>query len=346
MTAAAIELAGWGAVSPAGWSAAALSDALRAETVFPIEEERRSENAPAARYRRVPAWSSPPAWLRQPRLRRVSPISRYAVSAALEALQTRPTQPSDSATHSLGVIFAVQNGSVNFSRRFFSEVLSDPTLASPILFPETVFNAPSSHVSALLATPALNYTLVGDAGQFVAALDLAAQWLQDGRVSECLVVTAEENDWLSAEALPLFHGPRIASDGAAALWLRPTADPTPGSILLDAVTDAITLSAGISRSDACAQLRRELAPQPGDLLLSAAAGAPAWDAPHQAAWQDASVITQAIQPTLGHGFAVLGGWQCVAACEMLRTLQPAPQRALIAADTGASQVVGARFIVV
>ena len=69
------------------------------------------------------------------------------------------------------------SGSVNYSRRFYDETLKDPATASPLVFPETVFNAPASHLAALLGTTAINYTLVGDPGTFLQGIALAADWL-------------------------------------------------------------------------------------------------------------------------------------------------------------------------
>jgi 3-oxoacyl-(acyl-carrier-protein) synthase len=108
---------------------------------------------------------------------------------------------------------------VQYSRRFYAEVLQDPKTASPILFPETVFNAPSSHLSALLASPAANYTLVGDYHCFTDGLDLARFWLITGRAEEVLLVAAEELDWLSAEAIQLLDPTTPLTEGAVALLL-------------------------------------------------------------------------------------------------------------------------------
>ena len=40
--------------------------------------------------------------------------------------------------------------SIRYSERFFGEVLENPATASPMLFPETVMNAPASHMAAYL----------------------------------------------------------------------------------------------------------------------------------------------------------------------------------------------------
>lgn len=334
-----IHIAGWGAVSPAGWTSSSLVKAILDHQEFPASLELRHPDAPSIPCRRVPTMDSPAIWLRQPRLRRSSPITRFAVSAALEALNN--AEQSGTFTQSLGVIFAVQNGSVNYSSRFFAEVLANPSLASPILFPETVFNAPSSHVSSLLASPSLNNTLVSDAGGFLSALDMAAQWLDDGQVTDCLIVTAEEYDWLSAESLSLVPGSKIASEGAAALWMRRTEQPSPKEILLEQITEAATITNEQSRSAAIQRMRLDLEAPDSATIVSAESGQPAWDRPHFesfASWQGPRF---AIQPQFGHGFSVLGGWQCVLACELLR--RGACDDAVVTADTGANQAQAAWF---
>ena len=334
-----LHIAGWGAVSPAGWTSSDLVNAVLDQRALPTSLELRHPDAPPIPCRRVPPLAPPPIWLRQPRLRRSSPITRFAVSAALEALQ-RPSQP-DVSTTSIGILFAVQNGSVNYSSRFFAEVLANPGLASPILFPETVFNAPSSHISSLLASPSLNNTLVSDAGGFLSALDMAAQWLDHGQVTDCLIISAEEYDWLSAESLALVPGPKIASEGAAALWLRRTEKPSPNDILLEQITEAATITNQQSRSTAIQKMHLELAAPNHATLISAESGHPTWDRPHAesfAAWVGPRFT---LQPQFGHGFSILGGWQCVLACELLQ--RGVCHDAVVAADTGANQAQAAWF---
>lgn len=334
-----LHIAGWGAVSPAGWTSSDLVNAILNQVDLPFSLELRHPDAPPIPCRRVPPLASPPSWLRQPRLRRSSPITRFAVSAALEALHT-PEQPATPTT-SLGVIFAVQNGSVNYSSRFFAEVLANPSLASPILFPETVFNAASSHISSLLASPALNNTLVSDAGGFLSALDMATQWLDDHHVTDCLIISAEEYDWLSAESLALFPGPKIASEGAAALWLRRTEQPSRTDILLEQITEAATITNQQPRFTAIQKMHLELAAPDNAALISAESGHPSWDRPHTesfAAWVGPRFT---LQPQFGHGFSVLGGWQCVLACELLE--RGVCHDAVVTADTGANQAQAAWF---
>jgi hypothetical protein len=336
-----LHIAGWGAVSPAGWTSTALADAVLEGREFPATLDLRHPDAPPIACRRVPAPTAPPPWLRQPRLRRSSPITRFAVSAALEALHCDPAAPAQSSGISLGILFAVQNGSVNFSGRFFAEVLDNPSLASPILFPETVFNAPSSHLSSLLAAPLLNNTLVSDAGGFLTALDMAAQWLAEGRVTDCLIVSAEEYDWLSAEALALVPGQKIASEGAAALWLRQSDTTTSGQIRLEQITEAAAITHLQPRTTAIQHMRSELAAPDTATLISAASGSPAWDRPHTEAFTEWVGPRFTLQPQFGHPFSILGGWQSVLACELLQ--RDTCQDAVLPTDTGANQAQAAWF---
>src|SRR5687767_15655864 len=133
---------GCGAVSPAGWGVEALQSALDAGT--PISEKalpRPGWDKPL-NVREVPPPPAKPQFMSHARLRRTSPISQYAVAAALEALGEDATRITTGSVR-VGIIMCVMSGCVNYSRRFYDETLRDPATASPLLFPETVFNAPS-----------------------------------------------------------------------------------------------------------------------------------------------------------------------------------------------------------
>src|SRR5438093_6335231 len=210
---------GIGAVSPAGWGVLPLREALSKGGPLPVKELARPGWTRALRVRPVPPPSPHPNFLAHARLRRTSPITQYAVAAALEALGDDVARVSSGSLR-LGIVFCVMAGCVNYSRRFYDEVLKDPATASPLVFPETVFNAPASHLGALLGTTAINYTLVGDPGAFLQGVALAADWLLSEKVDGCLVVGVEEMDWLTTDAYRLFARKVILSDGAGALYLR------------------------------------------------------------------------------------------------------------------------------
>ncbi|MCB1277468.1 beta-ketoacyl synthase N-terminal-like domain-containing protein [Prosthecobacter sp.] len=224
MNAQNIRIRGVGAVSAAGWSAAAMQQAVRAGKPLPSAKCTRpgDDRTWPCETRLVPA-VPPEKITRHPRLRRSSAITRYSVSAALEALADAGHNPA-APPRGLGILFVMMNGCVNYTGRFYHEVLQNPAQASPLIFPETVFNAPASHIASFLGIDGAVSTLVGSPNSIMEALDTAAFWISSGVVEECLVIAAEECDWLSAEALTYYHPKHIASEGAGALLLSATGD--------------------------------------------------------------------------------------------------------------------------
>lgn len=320
-----LRIAGVGAVSPAGWGVEALYAAINQAQPLPVEENRRVSGAPRQRLRRVPAPSSPLPFARDPRLRRTSPISRFAVGAALEAVGEERLAAVRAGACQLGVVYVVTNGCVNFSRRFYAEALENPATASPLLFPETVFNAPSSHLAALLGTGEVNYTLVGDGAQFFAAFELAAQWLEAGEIEACLLVAAEELDWLTAEAVALFDREAVLAEGAAAVYVEAVDRAQPGDLTVESGRPW-PLSARRGREAAACAVCEEWAarlPQ-GARLADSRLGASRTDAPETNAWQDWPGARLPVGEVLGAGFTALAGWQCVAAVATLRAAPEVP----------------------
>ena len=124
-------IAGIGAVSPAGWTVAALRDALAKNESFAAQELSLPASDRAFQALRVPPPNPRPPFLTHPRLRRTSPITQFTVSAALEALGPRDKTPNAR----LGVIVCVLSGCVNYTRRFYDETLKYPATASPLVFP-------------------------------------------------------------------------------------------------------------------------------------------------------------------------------------------------------------------
>src|SRR5262245_26804083 len=139
---------GIGAVSPAGWGVLPLREALSKGGPLAVKELARPGWTRSLRVRTVPPPPTPrPNFLAHARLRRTSPITQYAVAAAVEALGDDAARVNRAALQ-LGIILCVMTGCVNYSRRFYDETLKDPATASPLVFPETVFNAPASHLAA------------------------------------------------------------------------------------------------------------------------------------------------------------------------------------------------------
>lgn len=332
---------GIGAVSPAGWGVGALRDCLAAGAPLATQPMERPLWPQPLPYRTVPALKPLPAFFNHPRFRRTSPISQYAMAAAGEALGADAARVRAGGL-SLGVVFCVMAGCVNYSRRFYDEVLGNPATASPLVFPETVFNAPASHIAALLGAGGINYTLVGDQGTYLQAVALAADWLASGRVAACLVLAAEEVDWMMVDAFQMFNRDTVVSAGAGALYLTGEA-ASAGAVELSAVTDAQCFSAQQSRRLALGKMRAELPPAaPDHLLCDSRQNIPAMDADEAAAWQDWRGARISPKAILGEALMAATAWQCVAAVDALQ--QGRHPAASVSAAGSNQQAIGAHFV--
>ncbi|HKS36652.1 MAG TPA: hypothetical protein VJW76_05650 [Verrucomicrobiae bacterium] len=308
---------GVGAVSPAGWGVNALRDALCKDGPLPTKELARPGWNHPLRVRTVPPPTARSPFMAHARLRRTSPITQYAVAAALEALGDDAANVGSGALR-LGIVLCVMTGCVNYSRRFYDETLKDPATASPLVFPETVFNAPASHLAAVLGTTAINYTLVGDPGTFLQGLALAADWIFRERVDGCLVIGAEEIDWLTADAYRLFARKIVLSEGAGALYLKRHPSGTAGA-QIHSITSPRPFVATAGRKRAACAMRAEL---PADdrehVLCDGTQGLSNADAAELAAWNDWTGARLSPKILLGEGLAAGSAWQCVAAIDALR----------------------------
>jgi 3-oxoacyl-(acyl-carrier-protein) synthase len=278
--------------------------------------------------RQVPVPVPRPQFLAHARLRRASAISHYAVSAALEALGDEATGGSDRRLK-LGIVYCAMSGCVNYSGRFYSEVLKNPATASPLIFPETVYNSPASHLASVLGTTSAHYTIVGDPGTFLQGIALAADWLAGGRVEGCVVIGAEEGDWITADAMRMFTRSATVSEGAGALYLRNT-PPNASAVRLLAITES-HLFGKCSRAQAAQLTRAELTGGGNGLLCDGLGGSPTADRDEQGAWHDWPGPRLSLKKILGEGLMAAAAWQCVAAVDALQQRQH---------DTATVSVVG------
>jgi 3-oxoacyl-(acyl-carrier-protein) synthase len=164
-------------------------------------------------------------WQREPRLRRASSMTFFLMEAVEQALAG--VSAADRAE--TGLIVAFSAGCLSYSRRFFEGIVTQgQKMASPALFPETVFNSPVSHVASVLGLNGAAYALCGDETAWVAALQTASIWLQQERVRQVLVLGAEEFDPIVLDAYRSARWLRrqnsadgfLTSEGAAGILVR------------------------------------------------------------------------------------------------------------------------------
>jgi hypothetical protein len=311
----------------------ALRASLENERPLPVQSLARPGWDKPLPVRVVPPPPVRPAFLAHPRLRRASPMSHYAVGAALEALG-QDVELIRSGGLRLGIVTCTLTGGISYSRRFYEETLQNPATASPMIFPETVFNACASHLAAYLGSSAVSYALVGDAGTFLQGLAVAAGWLDNGLAEACVVIGAEETDWTVSDALRLFDSRAVHAGGAGALYLR-SRPPSAAPVELAAVTDSFAVTRTPGRNEAARKMRAQLpAEAPDEWLCVCERGHPAWS--------DWTGKVLAPKEILGEAFAASAAWQCVAACDALQHGRCAGANVSI---TGASvQAIAARFV--
>ncbi len=333
---------GIGAVSPVGWSVEALRNALANDQVPANACVQRPGWLQPLACRRVPPPNPVPAIFANARLRRTTPITSFAASATLQAIADAKADPK---TERIGIVLCVLAGCVQFTRRFYHEAWHDPATASPLVFAETVFNAPSSHVAAVLPSPAINYTLLGDTSGFLEGLALAADWLDQDLVDGCVVVGAEEIDWPILDAFHLFSPRVVCSEGAGALYVS-NRQRVEGSsaVELTGITDPHLYSNQAEKLGATKHVRADLMPLASEasLLCDSRVGLKNYDKSDDAVWSDWSQPRISPKTVLGEGMMAGSAWQCVAAVDALK--QNTANNALVSIGGCLQQAVGACFV--
>jgi 3-oxoacyl-(acyl-carrier-protein) synthase len=329
-----LRIAGMGWVTPLGRGIDAVWDRLLCGDEAPVQPISDSVSDKAYSALRVPADALkdlPP----HPRLRRASAISRFAAAAGIDALAEAKSTIGEIDAVRMALVFAVSNGGVVYTKRFYHNVVeSGAQSASPMLFPETVFNAPASHLAAILGITGTSYTLVGDGAIGVLAIKMASDLLDNEALDFCLVVAAEEADWLLCDAyhkwrllkseppIEPFHRPprgMILSEGAGAVLLA-----RQGAVEID----AIDLGGNFSRRrDANALVRRilhDLADEQA-CIVGSANGTFIDLAERNAIERELpSALVYTAKPALGESVGASALWQVITGVEALRTRRLPP----------------------
>jgi len=215
---------------------------------------------------------------RNPRMRRSSAISYFAVAAGLAALENAGIAMTPEAAGKTALVFGISSGGVIYSRKFYEQIVKQgANAASPLLFPETVYNAPASHLAAHLGIDGASYTLVGDSSVGLAALKFGEQLLALGDLDRVVVVGSEEMDWVLCEAYRDWRLTRaeaesksgaLLAEGAAAVVLA-----REGSIDVPAIHPGVPF---FRRRDAAPAIDRAyselLAGKPADIVIGSANG--------------------------------------------------------------------------
>ena len=301
-----LRIAGMGWVTPLGsglghvWNRLLKGDIAAAESISsPLGRDYPVFRVPAEATAQAPA---------HPRLRRSSAISRFAV-----------------------VRGAVSNGGVVYTKRFYHEIVeSGAQAASPLLFPETVFNAPASHLAAILGISGASYTLVGDGAVGVLALKMAEDLMESEALDQCLVVGAEEADWLLCDAYrkwrllrpappiePFRQPPRgmILSEGAGAVLLSRS-----GPVEVKKISPGTNFGKQREAGGAVEKTLAEVCDGETDLVVASANGTFIDEAERAAvAEKCARARVYTMKQALGESVGASGLWQTICAAQALQT---------------------------
>ena len=269
--------------------------------------------------------------LAHPRLRRASVISRFAATAGLEALQAAGLKVDSQNAGRIALIFAISNGGVIYTKRFYRDVVeTGAQSASPLLFPETVFNAPASHLAAILGVTGTTYTVVGDGAVGLLAIKMAEDVMTDKSLDYCLVVGTEEIDWLLCDAYRRWRLLRsappiepfgkqkrgmILSEGAGAILLA-----REGTIIIERAHPGGCYGRRAEAEEILKGILRDLSRVEIDFVISSANGT-FIDQAEQGALEQVipNAITYAAKPALGESVGASGLWQVILGAQALRS---------------------------
>ena len=317
-----LAIAGMGWITPLGsgidpvWERLLQGDEAQAEK---ITEQFSNQCYSVFRVPESALTSSP----RHPRLRRASMISRFAAAAGLEALQAAGVKLDSQSAERMALVFAISNGGVIYTKRFYRDIVEGGAQsASPLLFPETVFNAPASHLAAILGITGATYTLVGDSAAGLLAIRMAEDLMTNEALDYCLVVGAEEVDWLLCDAYRRWRLLRLAppvepfgridrgmilSEGAGAILLR-----RDGPIIIEGTHAGGNYRKRAEAEELMKRILCDLSRTKIDFVISSANGTFIDKAESRVLQQvipDAFVYTA--KPALGESVGAAGLWQVI-----------------------------------
>jgi 3-oxoacyl-(acyl-carrier-protein) synthase len=332
-----VHVAGTGWVTPLGSNLDDVWSRLLAGDQAPVEEV----TDPLGDHR-YPAFRVPQSALKNlpahPRLRRASAISRFAAAAGLSALADANLSTDKLTLARSALVFAVANGGVIYTKRFYNDIVkTGAEAASPLLFPETVFNAAASHVAAIMGLSGTTYTVVGDGAVGLTGIKMAEDLMSNSNLDYCLVVAAEEADWLLCDAyqkwrllrskppIELFERSArgtILGEGAGAVLLARN-----GPIQIQAVSAGGHFRDRRRAGDALARVLNQVGAKPDSVVIGSANGTFVDRAEANALDTVApSGLLYSPKPSLGEGVGAGALWQVVIGIKALVSAElPQPQ---------------------
>ena len=152
------------------------------------------------------------------RFRRAADISKYAMTAinlAINDTGIKTLKGEDTA-----LVVGLTHGALNYTEAYHRSLITkEGEDISPILFSDSVLNAPAGNASICFDINGPVHTLIGGATTAIKAMILACQILNNGLINKSIVVSAEELNELSFFCHSKF-GMNTISEGAGAILIE------------------------------------------------------------------------------------------------------------------------------
>lgn len=200
----------------------------------------------------------PEKYTNDKRFRRAAGISKYALAAVRLLMDDAGEVVVDGTDTAL--ISGITHGALNYTQEFHRALLQDGVDAiSPILFSDSVLNAPAGNLSICFSIKGPVHTLVGGPEITVKSIALAYSMVLDRLAGKTIVVSAEELNEISYSCYSrLGSGP--LSEGAGAILIEKendTAVATPYCLISAAASFFDPSSPGSALSNAIDQCLRD-----------------------------------------------------------------------------------------
>lgn len=139
------------------------------------------------------------------RFRRAANISRYALASSKLAIDDAGLDSNKWDDAKAGIVVGVTHGAINYSREFHAALIKEGSLAaSPMLFSDSVLNAPAGNVSIAFNIKGAAHTIIGGASVGLDVIAYAIKTMQNNNLDVCIAGGAEEIDSLVFDSYARF----------------------------------------------------------------------------------------------------------------------------------------------
>jgi 3-oxoacyl-[acyl-carrier-protein] synthase II len=185
-----VAVTGLGVVSPLGVGRVQFWDALceGRSGIVPLPDAAGVPRLAA----RIPNFS-PREFIISPHLRRADPLSRTIVAASRMALADAKLGAAQPASERIGVVVGSELGNISESVQYLDRLFSKgPALASPLMFPNLVLNAPASYVAMEVGCTGANFTVSQGQASGEQAIAVGCELIRTGRADVVLAGGGDE----------------------------------------------------------------------------------------------------------------------------------------------------------